>query len=95
MVMTLLTLDPTGVKQVELNALAPRLQSLNGATVGVLYNVKKNARELLVEMADVIGERYEIELFEPELTSQSMLADKDQLDKFAKECDVVLTGLGD
>jgi hypothetical protein len=93
--MTLLTLDPTGVKQVELNSLAPRLQSLNGATVGVLYNVKKNARELLVEMADVLGERYEIELFEPELTSQSMLADKDQLDKFAKECDVVLTGLGD
>jgi hypothetical protein len=93
--MTLLTLDPTGVKQVELNSLAPRLQSLNGVTVGVLYNVKKNARELLVEMADVIGERFEIELFEPELTSQSMLADRDQLDKFAKECDVVLTGLGD
>jgi hypothetical protein len=93
--MTLLTLDPTGVKQVELNSLAPRLQSLNGASVGVLYNVKKNARELLVEMAEVLGERYEIELFEPELTSQSMLADKDQLDKFAKECDVVLTGLGD
>ncbi|HWO73346.1 MAG TPA: hypothetical protein VNN21_07285 [Dehalococcoidia bacterium] len=93
--MTLITLDPTGVKQVELNALAPRLQSLNGATVGILHNVKKNARELLVEMANVLQDRYEIEILGPELTAHSMLASEEQLDRFAKECDVVLTGLGD
>jgi hypothetical protein len=93
--MTLITLDPTGVKQVQLNSLAPRLQSLNGATVGILHNVKKNAKEMLEEMANVLHERYEIEVVGPELTSDSMLASKEQLDRFAEECDVVLTGLGD
>jgi hypothetical protein len=94
--LTLITLDPTGVKQVELNAMAPRLQSLNGATIGVLHNVKHNAKELLMEMADVLQERYEIrDVIGPELAGQSMLATKEQLDRFAAECDVVLTGLGD
>jgi hypothetical protein len=94
--MTLRTLDPTGVKQVELNALAPRLQSLNGATIGILHNVKKNGKELMVEIANVLQQRYEIaDVAEPEPTAHSMLASKEQLDEFAKRYDLVLTGLGD
>lgn len=93
--MTLITLDPTGMKQVDLHAIAPRLETLHGATVGILYNVKKNAKELLVEMANVLQERYDITVREPVLTAHSMLASPEQLDELAKSCDVVLTGLGD
>ena len=94
--MTLLTLDPTGVKQVQVHSLAPRLKSFNGARVGVLHNVKHNAKELLVAIADLLQERYTLaEVVGPVLTDQSMLASSKQLDEMAAKCDVVLTGLGD
>ena len=94
--MTLLTLDPTGVQQVELHSLAPRLQTLNGATVGVLHNVKTNAKELGMAITELLQERYRLEdVVGPILTASSMLASPEQLDELAEKCDVVLTGLGD
>lgn len=94
--MALITLDPTGVKQVQLKSLAPRLKSFNGARVGVLHNVKHNAKELLMDIAELLQERYALkEIVGPVLTDQSMLASPKQLDELAAKCDVVLTGLGD
>jgi hypothetical protein len=96
--MTLLTLDPTGVKQVDIHPIAPRLETLQGTTIGVLHNVKKNAKELLNEMANVLQERYEIkEVIGPELTDGrgGMLSSPEQLDELSKKVDLVLTGLGD
>ena len=94
--MTLLTLDPTGVKQVQVKAQAPRLKSFNGARVGILHNVKHNAKELLVDIAELLQERYTLaEIVGPVLTDQSMLASPKQLDELAGKVDVVLTGLGD
>ncbi len=94
--MALLTLDPTGVKQVQLKSQAPRLASFNGARVGLLHNVKMNAKELLVAVADQLQERYTLkEIVGPVLTDQSMLASPKQLDELASKVDVVLTGLGD
>lgn len=94
--MALATLNPTGAKQVDVHSIAPRLESLHGVRIGVLHNVKKNARELLMEMANVLEERYEVrEIVGPELTDQSMLASPAQLADLAKRVDLVITGLGD
>ena len=94
--MTLITLDPTGVKQVQVKSIAPRLQSFNGARVGLLHNVKHNAKELLVAISDELKERYAVkEVVGPLLTDQGMLASAKQLDEIAGQVDVVLTGLGD
>lgn len=95
--MSLITLDPTGVKQVGVERLAPRLSTLNGKRVGVLHNVKVNAKELLVDMGTLLGERYDIRLLDPILTDtpNGMLASPQQLERLAQEADLVLTGLGD
>jgi hypothetical protein len=95
--MTLITLDPTGVKEVGLNTIAPRLATLSGKRVGLLHNVKVNARELLVDMGTVLQERYDVTLLPPLLTDApgGMLASPAQLQQLAKEADLVLTGLGD
>src|SRR3989304_3797364 len=44
--LAILTYDPTGTKREQTNSLAPRLTTLNNATVGLLHNHKQNAREL-------------------------------------------------
>lgn len=95
--MSLITLDPTGVKQVGIEQLAPRLSTLNGKRVGVLHNVKVNAKELLVDMGTLLGERYDVRLLDPLLTDtpNGMLASPGQLKRLAQEADLVLTGLGD
>lgn len=95
--MTLLTLDPTGIKDVGLKTMAPRLVTLNGKRVGILHNVKTNARELLLDMGETLHERYDVTLLEPVLTAApgGMLATPDQLKQLAREADLVLTGLGD
>ena len=95
--MSLITLDPTGVQQVGMQRLAPRLSTLNGKRVGVLHNVKVNAKELLVDMGMLLGERFDVRLLDPVLTDtpNGMLASPDQLRRLSREADLVLTGLGD
>jgi hypothetical protein len=89
--------DPTGVKQVSHNQIAPRLTTLNGARLGILHNVKHNAKEMTVAVADLLAERYQLkEIVGPTLTAGAigMLATPEQIKEFAK-CDLVLTALGD
>ena len=95
--MTLITLDPTGVREVSLRSIAPRLTTLNGKRVGLLHNVKVNARELLQEMGGALSQRYSVTLLPPLLTDtpNGMLASPEQLRRLAQEADLVLTGLGD
>ncbi|MDE3077982.1 MAG: hypothetical protein KGJ86_21365 [Chloroflexota bacterium] len=93
--MSLMTLDPTGVKQVEINSMAPRPRTLNGARVGLLYNVKPNGKELLAAMGGLLEERYGVSVVGAFATSAPMLSSKEQLEELASQCDLVLTGLGD
>ena len=95
--MSLITLDPTGVKQVELNSLAPRVSGLRGKRVGLLYNVKHNARELVREIGSLLRDRYGAELGEPVLTAgqSGMLAKPEQLRDLAAKSDLVVTAIGD
>ena len=95
--MTLITLDPTGVGRVENHPLAPRLASLRGARVGLLHNVKTNARELIVDIGDLLKERYGVEIVGPVLTAgqSGMLAKPEQLQELASQVDLVITAVGD
>ena len=95
--MTLLTLDPTGVQPVETHSIAPRLTGLDGKRVGLLNNVKANARELVVDIADLLQQRYDISVVGPVLTQgqSGMLATPQQLTELAAEADLVITAIGD
>jgi hypothetical protein len=95
--MGLITLDPTGVKQVEQHSIAPRLSSLHGKRVGLLNNVKHNARELLCDLGGLFQERYAVSLVGPVLTAgqSGMLAKPEQLQELADQVDLVITAIGD
>lgn len=93
-----ITLDPTGIKQVTVNSLAPRLATFNGARVGLLHNTKVNARQFLETMTEVLGEQFELgEVVGPVLTAgeMRMLATPDQIRDMAERCDIVLVAIGD
>ena len=95
--MTLLTLDPTGAGRVENHSIAPRIAGLQGKRLGLLHNVKTNARELIVDLGDLLKERYEVEIVGPVLTKgqSGMLAKPEQLKELAAEVDMVITAVGD
>lgn len=95
--MTLITLDPTGVGSVETHSIAPRLTSLRGKRVGLLNNVKTGARELLVDLGDLLHDRYDVQVVGPVLTAgqSGMLAKPEQLQELASRVDFVITAVGD
>jgi hypothetical protein len=95
--MTLITLDPTGVGRVEGQRIAPRLSGLHGKRVGLLTNVKTNARELLVDIGALLTQRYDVQIVGPVLTQgqSGMLAKPEQLAQLATEVDFVVTAIGD
>lgn len=90
-------LDPTGSSEQSADAtLAPRPVSLRGLTVGLLDNTKPNATALLLEIAAELEERQGI--------AESRIYTKDYfgtpvkeelLDQIVRECDVVVTAVGD
>lgn len=69
---------------------------LDGATVGIMFNSKQNAREMLTAVADLLRDRYEIKaVVGPVRTQGPMLPTDEQVDEMAAACDVALVGLGD
>jgi hypothetical protein len=95
--MTLITLDPTGARRVETHSIAPRVAGLSGKRVGLLHNVKTNAKELIVDLGDLLEKRYNVQIVGPILTQgqSGMLAKPEQLKELAAEVDMVITAVGD
>jgi hypothetical protein len=95
--MTLITLDPTGAGSVENHRIAPRLNGLHGKRVGLLNNVKTNAKELICDIGELLRERYDVQLVGPVLTAgqSGMLAKPEQLRDLAAQVDCVITAVGD
>jgi hypothetical protein len=93
----LITLDPTGARPVHQHSIAPRLSGLNGKRLGLLHNVKTNAKELVVDLGELLRARYDVTLVGPMLTEgqSGMLAKPEQLQQLAKEADFVITAIGD
>ncbi len=89
-------LDPTVQPVPESASLARRPNSLEGATVGLLANGKRNSQDLLRAVYTLLGDIYHfegaVELTKPDI---SRPAPKEQTDQLIKECDVVLVAIGD
>ena len=75
---------------------ASRFETLNGLTIGLLSNGKKNSEELLQYVYESLSETYDIP--EPVYDNKgnaSRPCPTDMLKKMADACDVVITASGD
>ncbi len=70
---------------------------MNGKRVGLLNNVKTNAKELIVDIAELLQDRYDVQIVGPVLTAgqSGMLARPEQLRELAEQVDFVITAVGD
>ena len=89
-------LDPT-VEPIPVHAvLAPRPETLDGKTIGLLANGKPNADELLASVYEVLADRYEFgSVVAKNKGNASRPCDGDLMEELASECDVVITASGD
>ena len=91
-------LDPTGRAAAtrEAAALAPRPADLQGVTVGLLENRKHNAGPFLQELGRLLVERHGSKgtLLRGKASIVMPAADE-IMDELARECRVVIAGVGD
>jgi len=88
-------LTPTGRRPLQQRTLAPRCRTLQGATVGLLDNTKRNSKPLLAAIGRELREHYGVaELVELSKPSASLPVANDQLRELAK-CHVIIAGVGD
>ena len=91
----ILIIEPTG-RVMEVVGAAPRLDTLKGKTVGVLWNGRAFGDESLRMMLALLAERYgvkETKFFEK--YDCLLPAALSQLDDIAKQVDAMVTGIGD
>jgi hypothetical protein len=94
--MTITTLVPVPGDAVAASLVAPRPRTLDGATIGIMCNVKRNGPELMSAIVDLLRAEYGVaEVMGPVRAAGTMLPSEDQLAAMAARCDVVITGLGD
>jgi hypothetical protein len=92
-------LDPTGTTTTRIGgaALAPRRADLAGVRLGLLENTKHNAALLLDELAELIQEQHgaAATVLRRTKTAFALPLPEETLAELVRECDVVLTGVGD
>jgi hypothetical protein len=89
-------LHPAAEDVAETHRLAPRLSSLQGATVGLIDNHKRNANVYLEELGRLLQERYGVaRVITYRKISQSLPTPDDVLDQLASTCDVVIHAVAD
>ena len=95
--MTLKILDPTVRAEEALDvAVAKRVGDLDGKVLGLLHNGKVNADRLLDLVREQLGARYRLrDVVMIRKASASRVADASDLDQLARECDAVVTAVGD
>ncbi len=92
---TIFVYDPTATAADQQDGLATRFNGLDGKVIGFLNNTKDHTDVIFDQVAGMIKDRYpdvEIRFFRKESVSgmlPKMMAD------IKKECDAVVTGLGD
>lgn len=89
-------LDPTSEPVARADILSPRLDSLAGKTVGVIWNGRPAGNLILNRVMDTLKERHGIQevLFrhKPFLGN---IAPAELLDELSDRCHAVVTGVGD
>ena len=89
-------LDPTVEALPESTLLAPRPDDLNGKTVGLLSNSKRNADKLLDAVCSLLQDTYEFRaVVRLDKGDASRPAPKRIMDQLLEECDLVITATGD
>lgn len=77
-------------------SLAPRLKSLDGATIAVIDNRKHNAELLLHELERLLQERYKISGFEfYRKPHSSVPIPSDIFERLVARCNAVIHGVAD
>ena len=89
-------LDPT-VEPIPVHAvMAPRPETLDRTSLGLLANGKRNADELLEYVHEVLADRFEFKsVTARNKGNASRPCDKAIMEELAEECDVVITSSGD
>ena len=89
-------LHPAAEDVAEPQRLAPRLSSLQGMTVGLIDNHKRNANVYLEELGRLLQERYGVaRVVTYRKISQSMPTPDAVLDQLASECDAIIHAVAD
>jgi hypothetical protein len=94
--MTIKILDPTIAPDHAESSLAARVGDLDGKVLGLLGNGKVNGDRLLDLVREGLAARYRIaRVVAMTKESASRVADPAVLDALARECDAVVTAIGD
>jgi hypothetical protein len=95
--MTLKILDPTvSADDTTDVAVAKRVPDLDGKVLGLLHNGKVNGDHLLDLVREQLASRYGLrEVVVVRKPSASRVAEVAVLDRLARECDAVVTAIGD
>jgi len=95
--MTIKILDPTVSAEESAGAVvAKRVGDLDGKVLGLLHNGKVNGDRLLELVREHLGARYRLrEVVVMRKPSASRVAEDAVLDRLARECDAVVTAIGD
>ncbi len=89
-------LDPTPEYTEAKVALAKRPKTLDGKTVGLLWNGKLNGDKLLEAVRGLLADQYEIKsVVRAEKPTATKVASPEMIKTFAEACDVVITSSGD
>jgi hypothetical protein len=77
--------------------LAPRGHTtLSGTTLGLLINGKRNSDHLLLDIADLLGQRFRLSgVVSRTKPSHGRTAPAKMLDELSGACDVMVTAIGD
>lgn len=89
-------LDPTGkASAIQEVAPASRLEELQGKSLGILWNEKPNGDILLSRIEEHLTRRFDISKVVWKRKSSGGRAPVQVLEDLARECDVVINGIGD
>jgi hypothetical protein len=89
-------LHPAAEDVAEKHTLAPRLLNLQGTTVGLIDNHKRNADIYLEELGRLLQERYGVSrVVTYRKVSQSLPTPAEVMDELAAECDAIIHAVAD
>jgi hypothetical protein len=89
-------LHPAAEEVAQIQHLAPRLEALQGATVALVDNCKRNADVYLQELGRLLQEQYGVaRLVRYRKDSQSLPTPPEVMDRLAAQCDAIIHAVAD
>jgi hypothetical protein len=89
-------LHPAAEDVAETHCLAPRLSSMQGMTVGLIDNHKRNANVYLEALGRLLEDQYGVaRVVTYRKISQSLPTPDEVLDQLASECDAIIHAVAD